>query len=204
MHPLAQSAGLTPCQLQEKAAGHFLDAMRTSRHYPLDNLNWERAAREESRTRASDLLAALGIDSHRQPPAPAPEATPPAKAKDCPWWEQGSAPSLADAREAARQLGGEAATVVRRFLDGLPAADPPSQPAPPVDPPAEQHLRRQPLGLRPLEFAVHDRRTELLAAIERYAQAGTAVPEVWKRELAVVHWALDLLRQPRLLRELVS
>ncbi|WP_254980172.1 hypothetical protein [Cyanobium sp. ATX 6A2] len=115
------------------------------------------------------------------------------------------APSLSEAKAAARQLGGASASVVHRFLDAMHAAPAPAAApaASHTDPPA-QSQQQPPLGLRPLEFAVHDRRTELLAAIERYGQAGTAVPEVWKRELAVVHWALDLVRQPRLLRELVS
>jgi hypothetical protein len=106
-----------------------------------------------------------------------------------------SVPSLSEAKAAARQLGGASASVVCRFLDALVLQ--PASPAPaPPDLPA-QPLQRPPLGLRPLEFAVRDRRTELLAAIERYSQAGTEVPEAWKRELAEVHWALELLRNAR-------
>lgn len=117
-------------------------------------------------------------------------------------------PTLADAREAARQLGGEAASVVIRYLDALaaPVPDLPSPPpsaagpaAPPAAPPAqlEQKLPRPPLGLRPLEFAVIERRTELLEAIHRYRQAGYTVPEHWEHELGVVHWLVALLRRPR-------
>lgn len=115
----------------------------------------------------------------------------------CPWIspQPYPVPSLSEARAAARQLGGTSAAVVNRFLDALVLQPAPSAPAS-ADPPA-QHLQRPPLGLRPLEFAVRDRRTELLAAIERYSQAGTEVPEAWKRELVVVHWALDLLRNAR-------
>lgn len=186
---------MTSAELQEKAAGHFLDAMRISRHYPLDNLNWERAAREESRTRARDLVELLTTRNASARCRPADESSGPGA--DCPGGA-GAAPSLSEAREAARQLGGEAATIVRRFLDALHAA-----PAPAAAPAAShadlpaQPLQRPPLGLRPLEFAVRDRISEVRAALHRYEQAGAEPQQDWQRELVVLLWLRDQLRRGR-------
>jgi len=103
-----------------------------------------------------------------------------------------TSPTLAEAREAARQLGGTSASVVIRFLEALAAATP--GPTERADPPAQLEQQQPPLGLRPLEFAVHDRHVELLEAIQRYRQADYTVPIAWEQELAAVRWLRDLLR----------
>jgi hypothetical protein len=94
--------------------------------------------------------------------------------------------TLAEAREAARLLGGEAATVVRRSLDALPA----EQSATPKN-------GAYRLGPRPLELAVADRRDELLMGIHRHENVlAMPVPEAWRQELAAFNWLLGLLRTP--------
>jgi len=108
--------------------------------------------------------------------------------------------------------------VVIRFLEALAAATPgPTERADPPAPLSELSTagprpagestdpradcvgrggeqQQPPLGLRPLEFAVHDRHVELLEAIQRYRQADYTVPIAWEQELAAVRWCRDLLR----------
>jgi hypothetical protein len=86
-------------------------------------------------------------------------------------------PSLNEALEASRFLSGEAAQIVRRFLEQLPNA------------------RRPPLDLRPLVFAIEERMAEVHGAIRRQEACRLEPPAAWVREQAVLVFFHDLLQR---------